>query len=164
MNIRIIEVSEKNADEIVPLTADFRTALKSYKGIVSAPDPVSAKAELSEYLSSGFPVYAAFAKDRPAGYMVCRIEAPCVWMESLFVAQAFRGTGVADQLLERAEALACSFGEETLYFNVHPNNHRMISFLKRHGYTVLNLIEIRRPYSNETLTQKIEVGAHRFDY
>ena len=32
------------------------------------------------------------------------------------------------------------------------------------GYTVLNLIEIRRPYKDEKLTQIITVGEHEFDY
>ena len=40
----------------------------------------------------------------------------------------------------------------------------MIAFLRRHGYTVLNLIEIRKPWLGETLTQTIRVGDHEFDY
>ena len=40
----------------------------------------------------------------------------------------------------------------------------MIEFLRKRGYTVLNLIEIRKPYQGETLTQKITVGEHEFDY
>ena len=32
------------------------------------------------------------------------------------------------------------------------------------GYTVLNLIEIRRPHKDEKLTQIITVGEHEFDY
>lgn len=40
----------------------------------------------------------------------------------------------------------------------------MIEFLRKHGYTVLNLIEIRKPYQDETLTQTITVGEYEFDY
>jgi len=40
----------------------------------------------------------------------------------------------------------------------------MIAFLRRHGYTVLNLIEIRKPYPDEKLLQKIDVGENTFDY
>ena len=40
----------------------------------------------------------------------------------------------------------------------------MIEFLKKRGYTVLNLIEIRKPYKDEKLTQTIVVGEHEFDY
>ena len=56
------------------------------------------------------------------------------------------------------------YGEETVYNYVHPNNHRMIGFLRKRGYTVLNLVEIRKPYQGEKLTQTITVGEHEFDY
>ena len=52
----------------------------------------------------------------------------------------------------------------TVYNYVHPNNHHMLEFLRKRGYTVLNLIEIRKPYKGEKLTQKIAVGDHKFDY
>ena len=40
----------------------------------------------------------------------------------------------------------------------------MIALLRKRGYTVLNLIEIRKPYQEENLTQIIKVGEHEFDY
>lgn len=40
----------------------------------------------------------------------------------------------------------------------------MIDFLRKRGYTVLNLIEIRKPYKGKKLTQTIAVGEHEFDY
>ena len=40
----------------------------------------------------------------------------------------------------------------------------MIAFLRKRGYTVLNLIEIRKPYQGEKLAQVIQVGEHEFDY
>lgn len=65
---------------------------------------------------------------------------------------------------KKAEKLAEVYGNETVYNYVHPNNHRMIEFLRKRGYTVLNLIEIRKPYQKEGLTQTITVGEHKFDY
>lgn len=58
---------------------------------------------------------------------------------------------VNDALAEMAEYLSAKFpvyvvlvdGEYAGY--VHPNNHRMIEFLRKRGYTVLNLTEIRKP-------------------
>jgi hypothetical protein len=35
-------------------------------------------------------------------------------------------------------------GGDTLYNWVLPNNYRSIPFLKKHGYDVLNLIEVRK--------------------
>ena len=40
----------------------------------------------------------------------------------------------------------------------------MIAFLRRHGYTVLNLIEIRKPYPDEKPVKRIKVGENEFDY
>lgn len=164
MDIQIIDTHKEAAAEVAPLAAEFRVALKSYKGIQASANTEAAVQEILEYMEAGFPVYAAAVQGRYVGYMVCRIDAPCVWVESIYVDKAYRRLHIASRLIAHAEALARSFGEETLYFYVHPNNHGMISFLRSHGYRVLNLIEVRKPYPGEKLTQEIRVGQHPFDY
>lgn len=164
MDIKIIPVRKEEVQNLAPLVAGFRIALKSYKGIQARPNIEAGAEEMLEYLQAGFPVYAAAAEGRFVGYMVCRVDEPCVWVESIYVEEACRGHHVASRLLACAEDLAHSYGEDTLYFYVHPNNHRMISFLRKHGYTVLNLIEVRKPYPGEKLTREIPVGDHSFDY
>ena len=42
--------------------------------------------------------------------------------------------------------------------------HSMINFLKSKGYTVLNLIEIRKPFKGEKNKTTIKVGNNEFDY
>ena len=113
---------------------------------------------------SEFPVYAALVDDEYAGYVVCRVDSEVVWVESIFVKEEYRRHGVATALHSKAEEIAASYGDDTVYNYVHPNNHRMIEFLRKRGYTVLNLIEIRKPYKDEKLTQTIAVGEHEFDY
>lgn len=164
MDTQVILIKKEDAGKIAPLVADFRVALKSYKGIQACPNIEAGAEEILEYLQAGFPVYAATVEGNFVGYMVCRVDEPCVWVESIYVDEAYRRHHIASQLIALAEELAHSFGEDTLYFYVHPNNHRMISFLRKHGYTVLNLIEIRKSYPGEKLTQEIQVGDHRFDY
>lgn len=109
-------------------------------------------------------MFAALVDGEYAGYVVCRVDGGVVWVESIFVKDEFRRLGIATALHRKAEEIAASYGDETVYNYVHPNNHRMIEFLRKRGYTVLNLIEIRKPYKNETLTQIIPVGEHEFDY
>lgn len=162
MQIRRLDRDE--VEQVAPLTALFRVALKGYKGIAALPDVAAGYEELMEYLDAGWPVYKAMMRERCVGYLVCRVEAPCVWVESIFVQEAYRRRRIATLLLREAEALAKSYGEETLYFNVHPNNRGMIAFLRRHGYTVLNLIEIRKPYAGENPSAVIRVGENDFDY
>ena len=87
-----------------------------------------------------------------------------MWVESIYVLPDFRKQGVATALFGKAEALAAAYGEDTVYNYVHPNNHGMLAFLRSQGYSVLNLVEIRKPYPGEKLTTKIQVGENKFDY
>ena len=162
--MQIVPMTEKYLDEAAPLVAAFRVELAGYRGLVRRSDPAAGREEIGEYVSAGWPVFAAMEGEQMVGYAVCRVDAPTVWLESIYVRPDFRGKGVADALFERAEEIAHGYGENTMFNYVHPNNSRMIAFLKRKGYTVLNLIEIRKPYPGETTGTKISVGENTFDY
>lgn len=161
--MEILEVKQVN-ESLAEMVALFRVELRSYKGIVSTPNIEAGREEMEEYLSAKFPVYATLVNDDYAGYVVCRVDSDVVWVESIFVKKEYRRHGVATALHSKAEEIAASYGNDTVYNYVHPNNHRMIEFLRKRGYTVLNLIEIRKPYKDEKLTQTISVGEHEFDY
>ena len=161
--LELITISEVN-DALAEMVASFRVELRSYKGIVSRTNVDAGREEMEEYLVAGFPVFVAMVDGEYAGYVVCRVDSEVVWVESIFVKEEFRRHGVASALHRKAEEIAASYGEETVYNYVHPNNHRMIEFLRKRGYTVLNLIEIRKPYKGEQFTQTISVGDHYFNY
>ena len=162
--MELIRINRNDADRIAVLAAAFRTQLKSFKGIKSQPDVDAGKEEIIEFLESGFPVYAVEDSSVLAGYIVCRIDEPCLWVEQIFVREDHRRKGVAAMLFRKAEEIAASMGEDTVYNFVHPNNENMIRFLRSQGYTVLNMIEIRKPYEGEKLTTTIQVGKEVFDY
>lgn len=161
--MELVKISQGN-NSLAQMVALFRVELRSYKGVDSSPNIEAGREEMEEYLAAGFPVYAAIIGGEYAGYVVCRVDHEVVWVESIFVRENYRRRGVASALHAKAEELAVSYGDDTVYNYVHPNNHRMISFLRKRGYTVLNLIEIRKPYQGEKLTQVIPVGEHEFDY
>ena len=161
--MEIIKITQAN-DALAEMVALFRVELRSYKGITSKPNIEAGREEMEEYLAAGFPVFAAIVDGAYAGYVVCRVDSEVVWVESIFVKEEYRRHGIASALHSKAEEIAASYGEDTVYNYVHPNNHRMIGFLRKRGYTVLNLIEIRKPYKGEKLTQTITVGEHEFDY
>ena len=161
--MEIIKITQVT-DDLAQMVALFRVELRSYKGIASKPDVEAGREEMEEYLAAGFPAFAAMVDGKYAGYVVCRVDNEVVWVESIFVKEKYRRHGIATALHSKAEEIAASYGEETVYNYVHPNNHRMIEFLRNRGYTVLNLIEIRKPYEGEKLTQKVCVGEHKFDY
>ena len=162
--MELIRIDMKDADRIAPLVAAFRVQLKSYKGMKAQPDMEAGKEEILEFLNSGFPVYAAEDSGILAGYIVCRIDEPCLWVEHIFVREEYRRKGVASMLFSKAEEIAASMGEDSVYNFVHPNNEGMIHFLASKGYTVLNMIEIRKPYRDEKLTATIHVEKEAFDY
>lgn len=161
--MEIIRAGRDSAAKLAPLTAGFRTALNSYRGVVSQPDVPGAYEELMEYFDRGFPIYAAEEDGEFTGYIVCRIDEPCVWVEQLFVRSDRRRAGVASALFSEAERIAASMGEDTVFNFIHPNNEGVIRFLRSRGYTVLNMIEVRKPYAGEKL-KKITVGENSFDY
>ena len=162
--MKLIRIERNDTDRVAPLMAAFRVTLNGYRGIVSPPKVEAARAELTEFLDAGFPVFAAEDGGELIGYMVCRIDAPCLWVEHLFVLEEYRRKGGATLLFEKAEEIAHSMGEDTVYNFVHPNNLGMIEFLRSKGYTVLNMIEIRKPYPGEQLQTTIPVGDQVFDY
>lgn len=161
--MKILNITHVN-DALAEMAALFRVELRSYKGVQSALNIEAGRMEIEEYILAEFPVFAALVNGEYAGYAVCRIDSEVVWMESIFVKEQYRRMGIAQALYGKAEEMAASYGGDTVYSYVHPNNHRMISFLRKHSYTVLNLIEIRKPHKGERLTQTIAVGEHEFDY
>ena len=142
----------------------FRVHLKSFKEIKDEPNLSSAKDELSSFLKDeNYPIYLCLNNNQVVGYMILRIDG-VVWVEQIYVKEEERRKGVASLLFQKAESISNQLGSDTLFNYVHPNNHAMINFLKNHGYTVLNLIEIRKPFKDETLKTTINCGTHQFDY
>jgi len=151
-------------NNIALLIAKFRVEINSYKGIQKNENIEFAKEEFNEYLNAGYPVFVYKENDQCLGYLVCRIDNPVVWVESLYTLNEHRKKGIASALFDAAEQLAVSYGEETLYIYVHPNNDGMIAFCNRKGYNVLNLLEIRKKYETEQINEQIKVRNNIFCY
>lgn len=163
MKIRLAELEDE--EKISKLIAQFRVDLKEFKSIKSTPDIGQAMEEFREYMEAKYPIFVAEDDgEELLGYLVCRIDNGTVWAESLFVSHDSRRNGIGSKLYEKAEEIAQELGCSTVYNWVHPNNDRIIAFLSKREYKVLNLIELRKPRENETLTQKINVGNHSYDY
>lgn len=96
--------------------------------------------------------------------MVCRVENNLVWVESLFVLNNFRRKGIASKLYKEAEEISETLGGETVFNYVHPNNYKIIKFLAKMGYDVLNLIEIRKPWKDEILNKEIRILDNLYRY
>ncbi|GAA0127135.1 hypothetical protein UT300019_30390 [Clostridium sp. CTA-19] len=163
MNIRLANLNDK--EKIAILIAQFRVDLKELKGIKSKFNIEQSKEEFEEYIEANYPIFVAEENNKELlGYLVCRIDNGTVWAESLFVSHDVRRNGIASKLYKKAEDIAKELGESTLYNWIHPNNDKVIKFLSKKGYNVLNLIEIRKPWDNEILTKTITVGNYEYNY
>lgn len=162
--LEIIPAAREHAALIAPLIARFRVDLSRLKRADAEVDVHAANEEYLSYIGGGYPVYLALEGREALGYMVLRVDEPCVWVESIYVKPAFRRRGVASRLYDEAEKLAEGFGEKTVYNYVHPNNDVIIAFLAKRGYDVLNLIEIRKKLPGEENPTRISVGENTFSY
>ncbi|MCX7950418.1 MAG: GNAT family N-acetyltransferase [Clostridiales bacterium] len=155
----------EDEEKVSKLIAQFRVELKELKGIKASFNMQQAREEFKEYIEAKFPIFVAEdANNELLGYLVCRFDGDVVWAESLFVSNNSRRKGIGSKLYDKAEEIAKNLGGSTVYNWVHPNNDKIIPFLLKRGYNVLNLIEIRKPLKNEILTQKISIGNYEYDY
>ena len=162
--MKIIEVDKSNYELIVPLKAQFKADLWSYRNIDREPDLDNAREQIEHYLHNGYISYMIMFEHEPVGYIVLRIIQPNVFVESLFVASDYRRKGVAGLLFDKAEEHAVRRGQPTIYCNVHPNNKNMMAFLASRGYDVLNCLEVRKPYIGEDPSDTINVGDNEFRF
>jgi ribosomal protein S18 acetylase RimI-like enzyme len=160
----IRDYNNQDEQQLVQLIAEFRVELSRLKSVDTIQDLISAKEELQDYLREEFPIFVAVEKGRIVGYLVCRIDDDVVWTESIYVSPDYRRKGIASNLHFKAVSLSTQLGGASVFYWVHPNNDSIIAFLRKNGYSVLNLIEIRGPWKGEELSNKIRVGVHEFDY
>lgn len=164
IQFKVIKYSQEYFYRTAELLSLFRDQLRKYKGIDSKTDIESALEELESFLKDeNYPIYLCLENKKVIGYMVLKIDG-VIWVEQIYVDETYRRKGVASLLYEEAEKISKEIGEDTLFNCVHPNNDGIISFLKTKGYTVLNLIEIRKPYKDEKTKTIIKVGNNEFDY
>lgn len=162
--MEIVKFKKEFFDDTTNLLSLFRAHLKTFKNIEEKPDINTAKKELASFSKdNNYPIYVCVDSNRVIGYMVLHIDG-VVWIEQIYVLESERRKGVASLLFSKAEEVSNGLGGDTLFNYVHPNNDAMISFLKSKGYTVLNLIEIRKLFKNEKTTATIEIGHNKFDY
>jgi ribosomal protein S18 acetylase RimI-like enzyme len=155
---------DDDTDQIIHLIAEFRVSLAQLKSLERELNLEIAKEELDGYRKKQYPIFIAEINSQIVGYIVCRTDEDVVWGESLFVSPNHRRQGIASTFYLEAEKLVANLGSDTVYNWIHPNNHAIIAFLKKRGYTVLNLIEVRKARTGEDPKEKIQVGMHNFDY
>ncbi|PKO04087.1 MAG: hypothetical protein CVU41_18780 [Chloroflexi bacterium HGW-Chloroflexi-3] len=96
------------------------------------------------YFTENRTVFVYKIKNKMVGYSVLKIEDQVCWLDWLYVDPGHQRKGIASKLFDHAEEITKKLGNDQLYIWVHPDNHRMLKFLKKKGYDVLNLIEVKK--------------------
>ena len=163
--VNIRPIAEQDEDLLIPLVAHFRVTLSRFQRRPFPTDFSAAAKEITDYREPDYRIFIAEIEENiPVAYLVCRIGDGMVWVDSLFVLPDYRRQGVGSALYRQAELLAEESESETVYNWVHPNNERMIAFLRRQGYQVLNKIEIRKSKKSDSDLKRIKVGLNTFEY
>ena len=165
MDHTIVHYQHSYREDLIRLIAKFRVSLRALKVNEPKEDLKSAEEELEFYQRKKYPILLALGSNEDLlGYIVIKIEDEIVWAESLYVSESSRQKGIGGDLYHKAEKIAQKFQQDTIYNWIHPNNTKIINFLKKRGYNVLNLVEIRKKRKNEIIQSTINIGDHSFGY
>ena len=162
--ITIRRYKPEDNNELAKLISLFRKELRELKDIKSKASIKEGKEDIEDFIRLNYPIFVAIDDEKPVGYVVIRIDNGCCWTEQIYVDKKHRRKGIATKLFKKAENHSKKHYGETLYNYIHPNNEKIINFLAKQGYDVLNLIEIRKAYKNENPKQTIEVNKHNYRY
>ena len=138
------------SEELAGLVQEFRNALAELNRSAAACSPEQARAEAADYFRPGRTVIGLFRKGTLIGFSVVKAEDGIFWLDWIYVRPEDRGFQNASALFEAAEQVALAGGEDQLYVWVHPDNNRMLRFLKKKGYDTLNLIEVTKRKQRST--------------
>jgi len=164
LKIRKIKETAHEKEKIAQMLTNFRSYLAELKNKSDEMEIAEAVEEIDYYLDKEYPIYTALEDNEYLGYFILKFDDDAVWLEHFFVKEQHRGKGIGSALFKRAEEVLDELGYVNLYNWVHPNNDRMINFLKSQGYDVLNMIEIRKSFENEELKSEFKVGDNKFRY
>lgn len=151
--IQVLPYTEAHEAELKKLIRLFRVETAKLKDRDVQPSEEDISQELSDYLKNGYSIFTARQDEQCAGFLVMRSLDGVWWVDTLYTLPEYRRIGIASALYSKAEEISQSSEADNLFVWVHPNNHRMLSFLKSRGYDVLNLIEVRKAWKHERLTR-----------
>jgi len=139
-----IRIIEKNSDQLIYLVKDFRNVLNNLNNSSRSCSFEEAEEEAEDYFSPNKKVVGLYRKKELIGFSVLKTEDGLWWLDWIFIKPEYRGYTNASVLFDYCEKFAAESGNNQLYIWVHPDNDRMLKFLKKKGYDILNLIEVKK--------------------
>lgn len=143
--MRILEIQEPSL-QLATLVTAFNKELAELNNRQWLHIEEDILEETKAYFSFDRVVFGIFESDGLIGYVVLKQNQGVYWLDWMYVMETYRGTNCASELFDYAEAYVLGKGLEKLYIWVHPDNQRMLAFLKKKGYDGLNLIEVTKKH------------------
>jgi len=131
-------------EELAVLVQEFRNALRELDKNTTPCSLEEARVEAAEYFEPSHTVVGLFRENSLIGFSVVSATEGVYWLSWIYVKPKDRGFFNASRLFDASEKIALDAGEDRLYIWVHPDNSRMLHFLKKKGYDTLNLIEVTK--------------------
>ena len=153
----------KDLDAAAELLADFYHTMQRLKGRKQDRRLEKAYEDLSNRLERGEIVFVAETGEVIVGIQIISTDPICK-LECVYVDENYRRSGIAHLLFGTAETFLKSIGEQSFYASVHPNNLPVIEMLRKNGYDVLNLLELRKRWPDQRRYEDVTIMGEKFVY
>ena len=158
---KIIQIRKVSLD-FLQLVFEMKIIMSRLNGSEKIVMMSEAVQEAEGYFTENRKIFVYKINNKMVGYLVLKTEDQVVWLDWLYIDPDYHGKGIASKLFDHAEEFAIKSGNDQLYIWVHPDNHRMLKFLKKKGYDVLNLIEVKKEKS--LITESISIMGNELRY
>ena len=138
--MEIVRLTEDYLGEFQTLYTEFFMELREKQGW--KPDREEAyRKEAEGYFRRGDLIFLALEGAKAAGFIRVSSREGCFWVEEIYVRPEFRGRGLGEALVKRAEE-GVKKHHDALYLFVLPQDKDAIGFWKKLGYGTINTIEL----------------------
>ena len=158
---KIIQI-RKVSLEFLQLVFEMKIIMSRLNGSEKIVMMSEAVREAEGYFTENREIFVYKINNKMVGYSVLKTEDQVIWLDWLYIDPDYHGKGIASKLIDHAEEFTMKLGNDQLYIWVHPDNHRMLKFLKKKGYDVINLIEVKKNKNN--YQSKIQILGNEFRY
>ena len=158
---KIIQI-RKVSLEFLQLVFEMKIIMSRLNGSEKNVMMSEAVHEAEGYFTENREIFVYKINNKMVGYSVLKTEDQVIWLDWLYIDPDYHGKNIASKLFDHAEEFTMKLGNDQLYIWVHPDNHRMLKFLKKKGYDVINLIEVKKNKNN--YQAKIQILGNEFRY
>ena len=138
---KIIQI-RKVSLEFLQLVFEMKIIMSRLNGSEKIVMMSEAVREAEGYFTENREIFVYKINNKMVGYSVLKTEDQVIWLDWLYIDPDYHGKGIASKLFDHAEEFAMKLGNDQLYIWVHPDNHRMLKFLKKNKNNYQSKIQI----------------------